>query len=171
MEQRQEKIRRQEDYNRGGKSIVSGQSRDQRLDYSQTYSLSEVTSISKDEKLHNHDFNNLQIFSLSPLGNDHLLLSCSILSLGNTFYTKAFLDCGATDNFYDLDCAQRRNLPFSILPTPRQLYLVNGALAAQITHTVSLRLKIDGHNEIIKFFLTNLGKYELILGRTWLKKI
>lgn len=50
------------------------------------------------------------------------------------------------------------------------MYLVNGTLAAQITNTVSLRLKFDGHNETVKFFLTNLGKYELILGRTWVKK-
>lgn len=122
--------------------------------------------LNKDRRIYNDDNNDTHILSLSSLFINHLLLSCSIITSGKTFFTNAFPDCGATDNFCDPDYAQQRNLPFFTLPTPRQLYLVNDTPAAQITHTVSLQLKIHGHCEFIIFYLTNLGKYELICYRS-----
>ena len=80
----------------------------------------------------------LQILSLSTPHKDHLLLSCIMNTNEIAFQTHAFLDCGATDEFYDLNSAQRNNLPLNLLPQPRQLYLADSQLAAQITHTTTL---------------------------------
>lgn len=124
-----------------------------------------------DEKLSNIDSQGMsQILSLSTPHNDHLLLSCIIDSNGITFQTQAFLDCGATDEFFDLNSAQRNSLPINPLPQPRRLFLADGKLAAHITHTTTLKLKIFDHEESLTLFLTNLGRYDLILGRKWLKK-
>lgn len=112
----------------------------------------------------------LVISSISAPHKDHLLLPCTIVLNKNKFASHAFLECGATDNFYDLDSAQKRNLPLTVLSLPRQLYLVDGSLAACITHTTTIKIDIMGHKESVTFFLTNLGKYELILGRKWLRK-
>ncbi|KAI0992991.1 hypothetical protein K3495_g15193, partial [Podosphaera aphanis] len=138
---------------------VSDQSRDQRLAKSDRVNESHI-----------HNGAMSQILSLSTPHNDHLLLPCIIKTDRIKFQTQAFLDCGATDDFFDLNSAQRHGLPLDPLPRPRQLYLVDGRLAAQITHTTNLNLNIFGHNETITLFLTNLGKYETILGRKWLKK-
>ena len=56
------------------------------------------------------------------------------------------------------------------LPQPRQLYRVDGIPASRIIHTTTLKLDLLGHKETLKLFLSNLGKYELILGRKWLRK-
>lgn len=127
--------------------------------------------MTEDEKLPNIDSQGMsQILSLSTPHNDHLLLPCIIDANGTSFQTQAFLDCGATDEFYDLNSAQRNSLPINPLPQPRQLFLADGKLAAHITHTTTLKLKILDHEESLTLFLTNLGRYDLILGRKWLKK-
>lgn len=127
--------------------------------------------MTEDEKLPNMNSQGMsQILSLSTPHNDHLLLPCIIDANGTSFQTHAFLDCGATDEFYDLNSAQRNSLPINPLPQPRQLFLADGKLAAHITHTTTLKLKILDHEESLTLFLTNLGRYDLILGRKWLKK-
>ena len=42
--------------------------------------------------------------------------------------------------------------------------------AGAITHVVKSTLNIDGHQETQTFFVTKLGKYNVILGKPWLKK-
>ncbi|KAI0991294.1 hypothetical protein K3495_g16893, partial [Podosphaera aphanis] len=121
----------------------------------------DVSDINSDRKL--------KISSLS-IYQDHLLLPCTITADRNSFISQAFLDCGATDDFYDIDSAHKRNLPLETLSQPRQLYLVDGTPASRITHTTTLKIELLGHKETLKLFLTNLGKYELILGRKWLRK-
>ena len=62
--------------------------------------------MTEDEKLSNIDSQGMsQILSLSTPHNDPLLLSCIIDANGISFQTQAFLDCGATDEFYDLNSA------------------------------------------------------------------
>ncbi|KAI1000354.1 hypothetical protein K3495_g7842 [Podosphaera aphanis] len=111
-----------------------------------------------------------QILSLSTPDSDHLLLSCNIASNRASFQVFVFLDCGATNEFYNFNSAQRQGLPVSQLTQPRQLFLVDGRRAARITHTTTLNLKILGYEETLTFFPTNLGKYELVLGLKWLRK-
>ncbi|KAF5179765.1 hypothetical protein FRX31_030647, partial [Thalictrum thalictroides] len=89
----------------------------------------------------------LEILSLSTPHRDHLLLPCTVDVNDNSFATQAFLDCGATDNFYNFDSAQKRNLTLNVLPNPRQLHLVDGTLAASITHTTTLQINLMGHKE------------------------
>lgn len=43
---------------------------------------------------------------------DHLLLPCTIEINRNLFSKFAFLDCGATNNFYNLGSAQKIKLSF-----------------------------------------------------------
>ena len=65
---------------------------------------------------------------------------------------------------------RKKETSLSLYSLPRQLYLVDGLLAAGITHTTTIKIDIMGHKESVTFFLTNLDKYELILGRKWLRK-
>ena len=89
---------------------------------------------------------------------------------GTKFSTQAFLDCGATDEFYDFDSAKRRNLSLDVLSQPCQLYLVDGRPAAKITHSTTINLNLQGHEESLTFYITKLDKYELILGQKWLRR-
>lgn len=40
-------------------------------------------------------------------------------------------------------------------------------ISARVTHSVTLRMTIDNHCEVITFFLTTLGKHDFILGQPW----
>lgn len=111
-----------------------------------------------------------QVLSLSTPHNDHLLLSCIIDTNGIAAQIQEFLDCGTSNEFYDLNSAHRNNLPINLLPQPRQLYLADSKLTAQITHTTTFKDNLLGKEKILTPFLTSLGRYELILGHIWFKK-
>jgi len=84
---------------------------------------------------------------------------------GRPFQADCFVDCGATGEFYDTDTAHKRNLNVYELQTPLKLDLVDGTPADEITHAANLHVDMGGHSETITFLLTNLGKYELLLGK------
>jgi hypothetical protein len=50
--------------------------------------------------------------------------------------------------------------------------VANGQLssAGLVTHATDLLINLNGHEEIRTFYITNLGRYQLILGKPWLKK-
>ena len=83
----------------------------------------------------------------------------------------AMIDSGASTQFIDLDFAVKNNLPLTFKPKPETLIVVDGRQAEnQLTHTCTLDLTIDQHLEILTFQVTKLAGWNMILGKTWLKR-
>ena len=135
-------------YDREGKSLVSDNSRCQ----------------GQEEEEY------LRVSTLTTPEAKHLVLPCAIKNLNATsFKTSAFIDSGATGDFYDTYSAQQRNLTIYELETPEQLYLADGSpsQSGRITHATNVEVDFKGHTELRTFYLTDLGKYEVLLGKPW----
>ena len=67
------------------------------------------------------------------------------------------------------DFAQTHGLNLRKLKRPIDLNSFNGTqtTSARVTHSVTLRMTIDDHREMITFYLTTLGKHDFILGQPW----
>jgi hypothetical protein len=82
------------------------------------------------------------------------------------------IDCGATAiGFIDSDFAQAKSLTLVPLHSPKRIRVVDGrtSLAGPVTHYVSLDLSVSEHTEkSVRFYVTQLGQYNLILGKPWL---
>jgi hypothetical protein len=111
---------------------------------------------------------------LSSLNTDqaHLLLPCTLIEDTFTLIkTKAMLDSGATGKgFVDESFAHLNKLTLYKLRHRRRLNVVDGrpSSAGDITHVVKLDMEIKGHKEKMLFYVTKLGKYDIILGKPWL---
>ena len=104
----------------------------------------------------------------------HLLLPCTITSAQrkNTSQTYAFIDCSTTAEFCDSTYVSSLHLLTYEIPHPLQLTVADGQLSSTglITHATDLFINLNGHEELRTFYITNLGRYQLILGKPWLKK-
>ena len=81
------------------------------------------------------------------------------------------IDSGASTQFIDLDFVVKNNLPLTLKPKPETLIVVDGREAeSQLTHTCTLDLNVDQHLEILTFQVTKLVGWNMILGKTWLKR-
>ena len=83
------------------------------------------------------------------------------------------MDTGATGiGYIHRDLARNLNLcqdplPYVIYPTGFTGTVLDGG---EVSHTVSLKLRHDGHEESIRLYVTNTGRHELILGQPWMRK-
>ena len=84
----------------------------------------------------------------------------------------ALLDSGATGCFIDKSWALERRIELKPLKNPISVLNVDGTRnqAGDITHFVSIIIKIGKHAEKLWCAVTCLGKILLILGHTWLRK-
>ncbi|KAJ6436324.1 mRNA 3 end-processing YTH1 [Purpureocillium lavendulum] len=85
--------------------------------------------------------------------------------------TNAMLDSGATGKgFVDESFAHANNLTLYKLRNRRRLNVVDGrpSSAGDITHVAKLEMDIKGHKDRMLFYVTKLGKYDIILGKPWL---
>ena len=84
--------------------------------------------------------------------------------------TTALLDSGATENFITERYARWLRLPFKRLATPRAVYNVDGTLNKQgnIQFFTDLEVQTGQEKRMMRFFLTNLGPQNIILGYPWL---
>ena len=83
----------------------------------------------------------------------------------------AMIDNGASTQFIDLDFAVKHNLPLTLKPKPETLIIVDGREAKnQLIHTCTLDLTIDQDLETLTFKVTKLAGWNMILGKTWLKR-
>ena len=90
------------------------------------------------------------------LGTDEpLTLPCLV---NENHSATCMIDSGASSQFIDLDFALNLNLPLVLKRKPEDLLLADGVRSkvGQITHTCTLRLKIDQHLEDLTFHVTNL---------------
>ena len=83
--------------------------------------------------------------------------------------TQALLDSGATENFMTLDYAQHLHLPIKELNKPQMLYNVDGTIdkAGIIKYCTDLKVQTGTNHTWMRFFLSNLGQHQLILGYPW----
>ena len=84
----------------------------------------------------------------------------------------ALLDSSATGCFIDKSWALERRIELKPLKNPIPVLNVDGTRnqAGDITHFVSVIIKIGKHAEKLWCAVTCLGKTPLILGHTWLRK-
>lgn len=83
------------------------------------------------------------------------------------------VDTGATaEGFIDESFALQNNFTLHKLRNPRRLNVVDGrpSSAGDITHIVKATQQIKQHQEHMFFYVTKLGKFDIILGKPWLDK-
>ena len=91
--------------------------------------------------------------------------------LNKDITASAMIASGASTQFIDLDFAVKNNLPLTLKPTPETLIVVDEIEAEnQLTHTCTLDLTVDQHLETLTFQVTKLAGWNMILGKTWLKR-
>ena len=83
--------------------------------------------------------------------------------------TSALLDSGATENFIHLDYARRKRLNVKQLIIPRKIVNVDGTPNAkgEIKYYVDLDMNHGITKVQLRFFLTDIGERDIILGYPW----
>ena len=83
--------------------------------------------------------------------------------------TTALLDSGATENFINKRYARWLRLPFKRLAKPRAVYNVDGSKNSQgdIKFYTDLEVQTGEQRKSMRFFLTELGPQQMILGYPW----
>jgi len=102
---------------------------------------------------------------------EHLVVSCTLSVNGHTIATHALIDSGATGiAFIDENFARHHQLPLVPLPNPRSLEVIDGhpISSGDITHTTTVKLSINEHQEELPMFVTQLGHYPIVLGIPWM---
>jgi len=80
-------------------------------------------------------------------------------TINNSLPGTCMIDCQATSQFIDLNFALSLNLNLDLKPKPEDLIVVDGrrSAAGQITHSCTLKLTVDQHEEVITFQVTKLA--------------
>jgi hypothetical protein len=83
--------------------------------------------------------------------------------------TPALLDSGATENFINHQYASQLHLPVKRLATPRKIYNVDGTTnrKGDIRFFMDLEVRTGERRTNMRFFLTDLGNQQMILGYPW----
>ena len=88
----------------------------------------------------------------------------------NNHRTIALLDNGSEGDLVDYSHARKLKLPTLKLNTPVPLCLGNGKLYRTITEAVLVDLEIGDHHEQLLCYLTDIPRYQIILGDKWLRE-
>ena len=98
-----------------------------------------------------------------------MTLKAFINTRGARAKSTALLDCGATENFVHIDYARRMKLPVKTLERPRKIINVDGTANTQgdITHYTDISVQHGVTRVLLRFFLTNIGERDFILGYPW----
>ena len=81
----------------------------------------------------------------------------------------ALVDSGITKNFLNYSYTQWLGLLVKQLPSPHQLYNVDGTKnkAGELQHYTDLTVQTTATQVNMQFFLTDLGDHKAILGYPW----
>ena len=84
----------------------------------------------------------------------------------------ALVDSGANTSFIHWKLIQQFNMKKEKLWTPLLVWNADDSINVhgQIMHKVLLAMKTGSHQEVITFYVSDLGHDDLILGYTWLQK-
>ena len=85
----------------------------------------------------------------------------------------ALVDSGATENFMNLQYARWLKLPIEQMEQPRKLFNVDGTenISGELRYYTDLLVK-TGHKLLrLRFFLSDFGKNNIILGYPWFSAI
>jgi hypothetical protein len=101
-----------------------------------------------------------------------MLLPVAIGTKKQTVETQALLDCGASGEFMDSEFAKLHNIPLIKLSKPQITRNTDGTQNEQgvVMHKAVISLGVNGKEDLTIFFITGLGKDNIILGLTWLRK-
>jgi hypothetical protein len=79
------------------------------------------------------------------------------------------LNLGATENFISKDLAYQLWLPITRLHQPRPLFNIDGTknCKGNITRYTDLEIQTGHKHRRMRFFLTDLGSQQMILGYPW----
>ena len=99
-------------------------------------------------------------------------LSVLVHSFGSKAESKALIDSGAIENFIDYHTVTKLWLGTRKLEKPRTVYNVDKTLNTNGSITQSCDLYVNRGNKKVRqqFYVTNLGKNEIILGYPWLRE-
>lgn len=81
------------------------------------------------------------------------------------------VDSGATGLFINKDFAKKLGLKMYKKAHPIQLSLFNGKPAKPITHSIYAELLVNGFTQKLKFEVTTLARYAIVLSLPWLKMV
>jgi hypothetical protein len=101
-----------------------------------------------------------------------MLLPVAIGMKKETVETQALLDCGASGKFMDSEFAKLHNILLIKLSKPWITRNADGTQNEQgiVIHKAVINLGVNGKEDPTTFFITGLGKDNVILGLTWLRK-
>ena len=102
-------------------------------------------------------------------GHQSMSLKAYLHTSNRRAETTALLDCGATENFINEKYACRMHLPVRWLATPRKIINVDGTpnRRGDIQFYTNLELTQGKRRVNLRFFLTEIGDRDLILGYPW----
>ena len=85
---------------------------------------------------------------------------------------KTLVDSRATENLVDKEVAEELGMMLQKLPLAQNITNVDGTRNANgpVTHFCKLRICQNSKKDVHKFYITNLGNNQAILGYPWLKK-
>jgi predicted aspartyl protease len=84
----------------------------------------------------------------------------------------ALIDSGATENFVDRRTAERWRMLTKELTQPRPIVNVDGTenKAGKVTKACILKVRLNGQEELQRFYITDLGFDRVLLGYPWLSR-
>jgi hypothetical protein len=101
-----------------------------------------------------------------------MLLPVTIGTKKQTIKTQALLDCRASGEFMDSEFTRLHNIPLIKLNKPWITRNTDGTQNEQgvVTHKAIINLGVNRKEDLTTFFITGLGKGNIILGLTWLRR-
>jgi hypothetical protein len=95
----------------------------------------------------------------------------SVVLQGSPIQAIAMVDPGATASFIDAAFARSHSIGLRLKATPLLVHVADGrpiSSGATTHETLPLQLQIGSHAESIRFDVTTLGQYPIVLGMPWL---
>jgi hypothetical protein len=95
----------------------------------------------------------------------------SFICTHGTANENALLDSGATENFVDKWLVKQLGIGQRKMKQPRRVFNVDGSenKHGTLTHYCLLRVKKGDRSLLQRFYITNLGSDQAILGYPWLR--
>jgi len=98
-----------------------------------------------------------------------LIFDCFIQYYAKDNPVTALLDSGADSNFISRETVERLNIKSTTLEDPIPLRLADGELTVAIEQvTIPVNLVLGDLKHELRFYVTSLGSFDVILGHSWL---